>query len=248
MVRIAVILSLILFTLTTSAQQTVFEEARTIYKKENTYGGMVHTTGWGLTYRHGRYTSGFSRRIYELEFTTFKHPKEIKTFSSVLNGSSGYFYGKQNYLLALRASIGNHNTFISKQSVRGIAISYVLNWGITFGYAKPVYLEVITQDDDNFPITEVQRYNPEVHDRGDIIGKASFFRGFLDGRFYPGALVKAGLNFESSRQPENINALEVGMTLDAFLQKVPIMGDDTPNQQFLFNLYVALHFGGKKTE
>ena len=127
MFRIGIILGLIFFTLHLSAQQTVFEEARTIYKKENTYGGMIHTSGWGLTYRHGRYTSGFSRRIYELEFTNFKHPKEIKTFSSVLNGSSGYFYGKQNYLLALRTSIGNNNTFISKQSVRGIAISYVLN-------------------------------------------------------------------------------------------------------------------------
>jgi len=245
--KLIFILAILLMSLGTKAQQTVFEESRTIYKKENTYGGMLHTTGWGLDYRHGVYTSGFSRRIYEIEFATIKHPKEIKSFSSILDNSSGYFYGKENYILSLRTSIGKLNTFISKQSVKGVAISYVLNFGINFAYAKPIYLEIITKDDDNFPISEVQRYDPDRHDRGDIIGKASFFRGFFNGRFYPGAFARAGLNFESSRQASNINALEVGATLDAFLQNLPIMAY-TPNQQFLFNFYVALSFGSKKTE
>lgn len=246
--RVILIFFILFLGIELQAQQTVFEEARTVYKRENTYGAMVHTRGWGLQYRYGVYTSGFSRRVYEFEFLTIKHPKEIKTFSSILDNSNGYFYGKQNYILALRTGIGKNNTFISKQSVKGVAIAYVLNFGINFAYAKPVYLEIITKDDDNFPITEIQRYDPQKHDRGDIIGKASFFRGFFNGRFYPGAYVKAGLNFESSRQASNINAIEVGATLDAFLQKLPIMGDDTPNQQFILNLYVALSFGSKKTE
>lgn len=242
---------LILFLLFSStlivAQETVFEEARTIYKRENTFGGMIHTSGWGINYRYGHYTSGFSRRIYEVELATMKHPKEIKTFSSILSTSSGFFYGKQNYLLGLRTSIGNHQTFIAKQSVKGVAISYVLNLGINFAYAKPVFLEIITHDEENFPIIEVQKYDPEIHDRGVIIGKASFFRGFFQGKFYPGAFARAALNFESSRVASNINSLEVGATLDAFLQNVPIMAE-TGNQQFFLNLYVALRFGSKKTE
>ncbi len=63
-------------------------------------------------------------------------------------------------------------------------------------YAKPVYLEVITQSIDKLPITEIQRYDPDKHDRGDIIGKASFFRGFLNGRFYPGGYLKVGLGLQ----------------------------------------------------
>ena len=106
---------------------------------------------------------------------------------------------------------------------------------------------MITQNIDKLPITEIQRYDPDRHDRGDIIGKASFFRGFLNGRFYPGGYLKVGLGFESSRQASNINAIEVGATLDAFLQDVPIMAK-TPNQQFFLNLFVALNFGSKKTE
>ncbi|MGE0561026.1 MAG: hypothetical protein AB7O47_04375 [Flavobacteriales bacterium] len=229
------------------AQETVFEESRTIYKRDQVFGGHLHTAGWGLNYRYSMYTSGFSKRSYEVEFTTIKHPKEIKTFSSILDNSNGYFYGKMNYILATRFSMGNHKTFISKQSVKGVEIAYIIHYGVTMAYAKPVYLEVITQNSDKLPITEIQRYDPDKHDRGDIIGKASFFRGFLDGRFYPGGYLKVGLNFESSRQASNINAIEVGATLDAFLQNVPIMAN-TPNQQFFLNLFVAINFGSKKTE
>ncbi len=247
MKKIIIILQLVVFPFCLWAQETVFEEARTIYKRDKVFGGYIHTSGWGLNYRYSVSTSGFSKRSYEVEFATIKHPKEIKTFSSILDNSNGYFYGKMNYLLAPRFSIGNQQIFISKQSVRGVEVAYFLHFGVTTAYAKPVYLEVITKNDDNFPITEVQRYDPTRHDRGDIIGKASFFTGFFKGKFYPGAFLKVGLNFESSRQANKINAIEVGATLDAFLQDVPIMAD-TPNQQFFLNLFVGINFGSKKTE
>lgn len=247
MKKIILIIHLLVLPFCLWSQETVFEEARTIYKHDKVFGGHIHTSGWGLNYRYSVYTSGFSKRSYEVEFTTISHPKEIKTFSSILDNSNGYFYGKMNYLLAPRFSIGNHKTFISKQSVKGVEIAYFLHYGITTAYAKPVYLEVITKDEDNFPITEIQRYDPDRHDRGDIVGKASFFYGFFKGKFYPGLFLKAGLNFESSRQANRINAIEVGATLDAFIQNVPIMAN-TPNQQFFLNLFVAINFGGKKTE
>ncbi|MBV6485752.1 MAG: hypothetical protein KFKLKKLM_02349 [Flavobacteriales bacterium] len=247
MKKIISIISLLVLPFLMMAQETIFEEARTVYKRDKVFGGYVHTSGWGLNYRSSIYTSGFSKRSYEIEFTTIKHPKEIKTFSSILDNSNGYFYGKMNYLLAPRFSVGTHRTFISKQSVKGVEIAYVLHFGITTAYAKPIYLEVIIIDEENFPKTEFQRYDPDKHDRGDIVGKASFFYGFLKGRFYPGAHIKTALNFESSRQANRINAVEVGATLDAFLQNVPIMAE-TPNQQFFLNFYVGINFGSKKTE
>ena len=247
MKKIIIIIQLVVFPICLWAQETVFEEARTIYKRDRVFGGNLHTAGWGLNYRYSVYTSGFSKRSYEVEFATIDHPKEIKTFSSIFDNSNGYFYGKMNYLLATRFSMGNNRTFISKQSVKGIEIAYFIHYGVTIAYTKPVYLEVIALNNDHFPITEVQRYDPNKHDRGDIVGKASFFRGFFNGKFYPGAFLKAGLNFESSRQANRINAIEVGATLDAFLENVPIMAN-TPNQQFFLNLFVAINFGRKKTE
>ena len=147
-------------------------------------------------------------------------------------------------MIVFRASIGVQNTFISKQSVRGIAISYVLNAGISLGYAKPVYLEVI---DTLVLENTIEKYDPEKHPQDDIVGKAPLLRGMFEGKIHPGLLLKGGLNFESAKQANRINAIEVGITLDAYLKKIPIMANEF-NHQFLYNLYVAISFGSKKTQ
>ncbi len=229
------------------AQETVFEEARTIYKRENTFGVLVHTTGWGITYRYGLYNSGFTRTIFESDFIGKKHPKEIKTFSSLFDNSNGYVYGKTNSVLILRGGAGKHVTFIDKQSVRGIAISYILTGGISLLYAKPSYLEVIKVDEDGLITSQIEKYDPEYHTQGDIIGGASYFRGFFEGKFYPGLYGKAALNFESSFIANKINALEVGAVLDLYPRRIPIMANDL-NRFYFFNFYVSLTFGSKKTE
>ncbi len=229
------------------AQGTVFEEARTIYKRENTFGVLVHTTGWGITYRYGLYNSGFSRIIFEGDFVGKKHPKEIKTFSSLFDNSNGYVYGKLNSILILRGGVGKHVTFISKQSVRGIAISYILSAGISLCYAKPSYLEIIKVDENDLITSEIEKYDPEIHSQFDILGGTSYFRGFFEGTMYPGAYAKAALNFESSFIANKINAIEIGGVLDVYPKQIPIMANDL-NRFYFFNFYVSLTFGSKKTE
>ena len=230
-----------------TAQNTVFEEKRTIYKQEDAYGVVIHTRGFGIAYRHGKYVSGFTRKIYDLELVGMKHPKEIKSFSSAFDNSNGYVFGQLNSTLILRAGFGWHNTFVSKQSVRGISISSILSGGLSLAYAKPIYLEVAKFD----PVTKqfvsaVERYDPEVHFQSSIIGKASYFKGFFNGTLYPGIFLKYALSFESSRQANRINALEVGAILDLYYKKIPMMANDF-NQPYFFNLYVSLTFGSKKT-
>jgi len=237
---------LTLFAQTLNAQGTVFEEKRTIYKKEQSFGILVHTRGWGINYRYGKYTSGFTRRTFEVELVGMKHPKEIKSFSSIFDQSNGYIFGKLNSIMILRLGVGNHKTFISKQSVRGIAISSIISTGISLAYAKPVYIEVIDTSQVLVDFA-IEKYDPEVYAQTDIVGKASWFRGLFEGQFYPGVFLKAGLNFESSRDPSRINAIEVGGILDLYFQKIPIMANDF-NKPYFFNFYVSLTFGSKKTQ
>ncbi|MGB0881775.1 MAG: hypothetical protein ACPGSO_02400 [Vicingaceae bacterium] len=238
---------LVLLVGSAAAQGTVFEEKRTIYKKEEAFGALIHTRGWGITYRYGKYTSGFTRKIYDVDFVGMKHPKEIKTFTSAFDNSNGYVYGQLHSILILRGGIGRHNTFVSKQSVRGISISSILSGGFSLAYGKPVYLDVIKGVDDKGEIEyAVERYDPLKHSQFDIIGKASYFRGFFHGTYYPGIYGKYALSFESSRQANRINALEVGAILDLYVQKVDMMANDF-NKRYFFNLYVSLTFGSKKT-
>jgi len=246
--KLLIILILIFATQRFYSQGTVFEEKRTVYKTEQSYGLVVHTRGWGMTYRYGKYTSGFSRKIYELELVGMKHPKNIKSFKNPFDNSNGFVYGQLNSVMVLRASIGQHKTFISKQSVRGIAISSVFNVGLSLVYAKPVYIEIINDFElEDLPSSEIVRYDPEVHDFDKIIGGTSIVHGFFTGTFYPGAFVKGGLNFEYSRQASKINALEVGAVVDVYYKKIPMMANDY-NRMYFFNLYVSLTFGTKKTE
>jgi hypothetical protein len=240
------IVILVVLTQDLIAQETIFEEKRTIYKREQVFGALIHTTGWGLTYKYGLYSSGFTRNTFEADLVGIKHPKEIQVYSSAFDNSNGYVYGKLNSIMVIRAGVGNHGTFISKQSVRGISISYVINGGLSLAYAKPVYLEVV--DTSKSPIEyPIERYDPDKHPQGFIVGKASWFRGLFEGTFYPGLYLKGGLNFESSRQPDKINSIEVGAVLDFYFQKIPILAYDY-NQNYFFNLYVSLTFGSKKTE
>ena len=247
MKKVVLIFFLLAFIQTLTAQNTVFEEKRTIYKKEESFGVILHTRGWGLTYRYGKYTSGFTRKIYDIDLVGMKHPKEIKSYTSPFDNSNGYVYGQLHSVLILRAGIGRHNTFVSKQSVRGISISSILSGGFSLAYGKPIYLEIYKEDEvDGTPDSEIARYNPSKHRQFDIIGKASYFKGFFNGTYYPGVYAKYGLSFESSRQASRINALEVGAILDLYVQKVKMMANDF-NKRYFFNLYVSLTFGAKKT-
>jgi hypothetical protein len=249
MKKILLILVLILSVQSFYSQGTVFEEKRTIYKREQTFGAVIHTRGWGLTYRYGLYTSGFTRRIFDAELVGVKHPKNTKTFSNPQINSGGYSYGQLNSILVLRLGIGNHRTFISKQSVRGISISSVISGGLSFAYAKPVYIKVSAEfDPDNLEENvDIVRYDPEIHRIDTIVGGTSVFHRFFTGSIIPGAFIKGGLSFESSRQAAKINALEVGAVLDIYYKKIPMMANDF-NKMYFFNLYVSLTFGSKKTE
>ncbi|MBW6482620.1 MAG: hypothetical protein K0B10_06125 [Vicingaceae bacterium] len=228
------------------AQETIFEEARTVYKREQAYGLIIHTSGWGVNYRYGLYNSGFTRRIFEGELVGLKHPKEIQSFSSIFDTSNGYVFGKLNTMFLIRGSVGNQKTFISKQSVRGIAISMVQNVGLTFAYAKPIYLEVIKIETIENSVV-IERYDPEKHNQANIIGKGPALRGLFSGKFYPGLFLKAGLNFESAREATGLNAVEVGAEFDLFFQDLPIMANEL-NRNWLINLYVTFSFGSKSTE
>ena len=230
------------------AQQTVFEETQVLYFSEMAGGLILHTSGWGLNFYYAENITGFKRRVYEAELVGMKHEREIKTLSD-FNNIRGYFYGKQNTLTILRTSMGIQNTFLPKQSLKGVAVSYDINYGISHGIAKPVYLSIAySNDQPSYVIDEIrdERYDPERHFPDNILGRASFFKGFNKLSYYPGLFLKLGLNFEYSNESDLIKAIETGVTLDAFYKEVPMMAFND-NQQFFYSFYVNILYGKRKT-
>ncbi len=233
------------------AQETIFEEKTTVYKDEYSGGIGIHTNGFSLNFRYGRYNGAFKKLTYEFEFASIKHPREIRTVSQLEDDVRGYVFGKMNSFFALRPSIGYHSVFVPKQSIRGVSISRVFQIGPSLGLAKPVYLniQVIESVGSNFQSVNIvtKRYDPEEHDQGDIYGRASFFNGFSEMRLYPGIFTKLAFEFEYSNQKESIKALEVGLMSDLYFEKIPILAF-AENRNWFLNLYVAILFGQKNTK
>ena len=212
-------------------------EKRGFYRTMNMYGGYIHTRGYGGYYRRGWRQTGFSNKIYNVEFLNVNHPKQFK----IDNGTQSSYEGKINTVFFLRNSFGWQKTLYDKEVKRGVRVSYFFLFGPTLAFAKPIYINVVYNDPSGTQATE--RYDYDKHStQAFIYGRASFLLGLNETRIYPGIHTKFALNFEYSGNDEDIKSLEIGSTFDAFGKEIPILAK-TYNDQFFVTLYLSFHFG-----
>ena len=223
--------------LTVNAQQTTFEEAETIYSRESAGGVTAHTNSWGLNFYTARYLTGFTKIQYHFELVGMKSQRQYKI--PVDNG--GYFYGKLNSVMVLRTSVGYMKEILPKQSLKGISVSYVLNAGISHGFVKPIYLQI--KKENNNVVDE--KYNPEIHNTNNIVGRSMPFVGFDEIKYHPGLFLRTALNFDYGGRSNSVRAIEVGFAADIYVDAIPIMAFEDPHQYFL-TAFVGLEFGGRK--
>ncbi len=240
-------IALLLITSDVIAQQTIYDEARVLYRKEVLGGITVHGDGWGFNFFHGKHRTARDRRMIGLEIVSMKHPKEIKSFNPYYEDSRGYFFGKQNSLMLVRPTYGRKHQITDKIRKSGVEVNYVWGIGPSIGLLKPVYLQI--GQPDNFPYESiaVERYDPRTHDVHNIYGRATWFRGVGEMAVRVGAFGRFGFNFEHSGQVAGIKAIEAGATIDAFPTVMPIMAEleGVRNKQFFFGFYLSLQFGKK---
>jgi len=221
-----------------------------LYEHMMSVGFFSHSNGFGMNYRRGKNTSGYSKRIFEIEAATIKHSKEYKVYSPTQE-SKGYIFGKSNALLALRGSIGQQRVIASKTDMGGIEIRYIYMAGASMGILKPVYLKIEKKgaSHSSLPKISIEKYDPAKHGIHNINGKAPTLRGIDELKLIPGGFAKFGLSFEYGNDPTSVRTLEAGMMLDAYYKTVPIMYDINdsdgynPNNQFFFGFYVSLNYG-----
>lgn len=220
-------------------------EASTIYKNE-IYGGLlVHSFGWGANFRMGKHITAKLRRIYSFEVSGMKHPKEYKSYNPHKDNNKGFVYGKLNTLTIIRPAAGIQRILFSKEGRKGVQVSYFLLGGASFGFVKPIYLEIAPPP--NSPANtapQSERYDPEKHTLDKILGRAETIKGLNEGKFYPGLHTKLGFNFEYAPQEDLIRAIETGISADAFYKSIPMMAF-IENRQFYITYYISWHFGKK---
>jgi len=224
------------------AQETIYDEKVGLYSLERSGGLILHTSGFGANYRHGKYVTGSRIRIYEVQVKNVKHPKEQKVFP-LFENSRGFYFGKIRSFYVLQPSIGYKKIIFDKIRAKGVEVRYAWLIGPTLGFTKPIFLEVRRNEVSTSVIVNEQ-YDPERHHQTDIYGRSRGLHGFGAIKFHPGLQAKFGLSFEYSGLDDYIRTVEAGVSLDAYTGEIPIMALER-NRQFFLSLYVNLLYGKK---
>jgi hypothetical protein len=185
-----------------------------------------------------------------MELGEHKDPKEEKITVNDQGYASGnpFVYGKINNFYYFKWGYGQQRLIGGKGNKNGIAVSAIYGGGLSLGMLKPYYLNIIDpttghyrdikygQDDSVFLDKTFYQY---------IQGASSFGKGFNEIKFVPGLQLRSALRFDYGRYNEVLSAVEVGLNVEYYTEKMQIMALKDPHHA-TFNAYVALVFGKRK--
>lgn len=214
---------------------------RILLKKELTGGATIHVLGMGANFRKGVNKTFFKSRIFELEFVSMKHPKQVRLINPYYYNAKSFVYGKLNHVYILRAGYGFKKLLNRKPYWGGVELRVLYMGGLSIAIAKPVYLYFW---DETISFIKEEKYNPDnpFHDEEYIYGRAPFTDGLGELKVYPGIFAKAGLNFEFGSLNSKIRALEAGGVVEFFPIAIPIMAFNPPSD-LIFTFYINFSLG-----
>ncbi len=222
------------------------EEGVLVFRKHNMFGIQLRTNGYGAFYEHGRMVSTRKTNIFRIDIQEVKHAKEEKLINTSVFFGNPFVYGKLNYFYPISLGYGQQYIFGQKGNKNGVSVSGVYNAGLSVGLLRPYYIDV-NQSGVERRIKYTQQDSAAfLGGDGTILGGTGFFgKGWGEMKVKPGVFGKAALRFDYGRFNERVSALEVGMSLDYYFSKVPIMFANKERQMF-FQGYLAIVFGNRK--
>ena len=257
MKKLTILTALLLVATLAFSQTRLSNDAKgIIYNKEKVFDARLYSFGWGFA------TNAYFGNIRTYNKTTYysvglgldlKHPKEGRkstdfSSTSANSGFRKYTYGKQNYAVALRGGYGFKRYYSEKAAKNGVGLAINVSGGATAALIVPYYLEIGVSRTDQTKVvatkysaaTEKLFLDPYV-----IRGKSSFFKGVGETKVIPGIYGQAGVHLDWGAFDEFVHAAEIGVQLDVFAKKLPILVESTgvQNRPFFFNLYLSLQLG-----
>ena len=222
------------------------EEGAIIFQKQTVFGVKLNTDGYGMFLEMGRMKTSRKSNLYSLEIGERKHAKEEKI--STITGtylSNPYVYGKINNFYYAKLGIAQQRLIGNKGNKNGVAVSAIYGGGLSAGLLKPYYLKVASSANTARDVkftgdTAVFLDNPNY-----VLGSSGFTKGFGEMKFTPGLYAKTALRFDYGRYNELVSAIEVGLNLEFYTQKMPFILLQKQKQLF-FNAYAAIEFGRRK--
>jgi hypothetical protein len=219
------------------------EEGDVIFNKHNLFGIKLATDGYGVFFEKGKFKTKKRTLLYQFELNEKKDGKDHKVSAAGFNGYNfnSVVVGKLNNFYQLKVAIGQQHLIGGKGNKNGVAVTALYSGGLSLGILKPYYVNVQDQYGNQF-----QAKYPQIIDSGYIeLGAAGVTYGWNGVSFKPGANAKAAMRFDYGRFNETITAIEVGITGEYYVNKIPMMYL-VPYHNFFFNAYLAIMFGKRK--
>jgi hypothetical protein len=222
------------------------EEGVLVYQKQSIFGIQLRTNGYGAFYELGKMKTNRKTNIYRIDITEIKHSKEEKLLGGSFIFGNPYVYGKINNFYPITLGFGQQYILGQKGNKNGVAVTGIYNAGLAVGLLRPYYLEV---EDPSNGQTRAIKYAGEDSalflDQSAIVSGGGFGKGWSEIKVKPGAFAKVAMRFDFGRYNESVSALEIGMSVEAYASKIPIMALQDDNRMF-FQGYVAFLFGRRK--
>ncbi len=216
-----------------------------MYRNEADFFIGANTEGFDIGYRRAKHLNGFRKAVWEFEGLNKKAEKQtaITNANPSYQSPKSYNFGEINDLYIFRIGYGFQQVKFRKAERKSVEIRYSLYGGLSLGFLKPVYLEIIPPA-TNVPIIVAYNPNDPVQIQDNIYGGAPFLDGFNKMSIVPGGYCKFAISFEYGDNRPDIKAIEVGTTVDAFPIVMPQMAF-SKNYQVFPSLYVDFVFGKK---
>jgi len=205
---------------------------------KNTAGGLIG----GFYFKYSRKAAERQYQTFGIELMNVKSPLESRTGTFIGNS---FIFGKLNYLYAIRLQYGRDLVLFKKASQQGVEIKAVSAIGPSIGVIAPYYIEYDRSPGQGFIISSRERYDPEIHSRGAILGPGRIFQGLGESELAMGLNLKLGLSFELGSMKSNVMGLEIGGLLDMYGRDIELMSGDPQPQSVFPTAYLSLFFGSR---
>jgi hypothetical protein len=225
-----------------NAQGELTQEQKVFYRNEKTFGFLLNTDGFGVSYREGKRLDFLNKRLFEVDFGIIKHPKEVKLTNTYYQNSKSFVFGKLNSVFYIRGGIGHQHEIFSKADQGGVSIRYFYSGGLALAFSKPIYYKVLYPISLNRYEIKEEKFEVSIHQPGDIYSRSSFTKGLDEIKVLPGVYAKGGFNFEYSKEDKVIHAIELGLSVNAFPKKILIMATED-NKAIFLSVFVSYRIG-----
>jgi hypothetical protein len=224
------------------------EEGVIAYHRQTVFGLKLTNDGYGGFFEIGRTRSIKKALLFQLDIAERKSPKEEKQTLTSFQ-TTPFIFGKINFFYPVKLGVQEQILLGNKSNKNGISVTCNFGGGISLGLLRPYYLEINDSTGGRrfikYDSPDKNLFTSGYELDSLAVGGPSFGKGWSDMKMTPGLYAKASLRFDYGRFNEMVNALETGITVEAYSKAIPQIVYQKP-KQFFVNAYVAIMFGKRK--